>query len=313
VQPDGSREIIKVVRTGDANLRARERPATSSSTSLEDMKSKVSGKEEHEPMPPSILSYGNSSSPAKKIRIDDWLNQVSDHPEDASAGRDLDYQLYEDWLDWSESIAKSWLQKLDQLERRYRIAGLQYHQVSHTRRHSSKPVHGIKLQQHLLDRLSHILETDHVRTQQPFFIPWIEINNTAVGIIQDVKYYKPLVDDIDFLKVVYRKFELSLLKITIAVTELMKGLEWLEESVGEVTERSGTYGNENLVAKHSREGGIFRRWLRTFPEVETGMIGSRTAWVEWYINRILEMGIEKDQYWSARVNMTGQTSSSTEA
>jgi len=260
-----------------------------------------------------MFSYGISLSPAKKTLIDNWLNHVSDHPDDAATGCDVDCELYKDWLDWSETIAKSWLQELDQLERRYRIAGLSYHQVSHRLRHSSKPVHGIKLQQQLLDRLSYILETDDVREQQPSFIPWIEINNAAVGIIQDMKYYQPLADDRDFLEAVHRKFELSLLKITVALTDLMKELEWLEESVAVVTDRSDTDGSEDLVAKHSREGGLFRRWIRTFPELETGMVGSRTAWVEWYIDRVLDVGIERDRYWSARVDHTGPMSSSTAA
>jgi hypothetical protein len=169
----------------------------------------------------------------------------------------------------------------------------------------------MRIQQSVLDRLSHILETDRVRTQQPFFIPWFEVSYAAAGIIQDLEYYRPLVDDLDFLGVVDRKFELSLSKISGSLRELKTGLKCLEETVTEVTERSDIDGSEELVAKYSREGGLFRRWLRTFTEVENGMIGSRTAWVEWYADRVLALGIEKDKYWSARVNLSGPMSSST--
>ncbi|KAF2823155.1 hypothetical protein CC86DRAFT_396597 [Ophiobolus disseminans] len=218
--------------------------------------------------------------------------------EAVAAAKPITATLYRDWLHWSKHAALTWLVRLDKVERRFRIASLSYHQTPYALRHSATLLHGSRIDQVVLNRLSDILESDRSRTQQTFFSPWYEIKNVAADILKDLDYYEPIPDDLDFLRTVHRKFELSLIKLPEALHTLVEGLKWLEATIWEVAERSDLDGSEALASKHSREGGLFRRWMLSLPELDPEFVESKSEYIEWYVDRLLEVGVEKDQYWS---------------
>jgi hypothetical protein len=242
----------------------------------------------------------------KSDRIDLWLSNTAHHTQldDAATAMAVTTTIYKDWLDWGAANAMIWLQKLDKFERRFRIASLKYHQTPYQIRHSSSLLHGARIKQVVLNRLSTVLETDRSRNQQSFFVPWFEISNAAVDILEDMKYYEPLPDDIEFRRTVLRKFELSLYKLPKSCRALQDVLQWLEDAVEAVSERSDLDGSEALAAKYSREGGLFRRWIQTLPEVGSLPMESKSRYMEWYVDRVLDVGVEKDQYWSL-ANLSG--------
>ncbi|KAF2030970.1 hypothetical protein EK21DRAFT_88494 [Setomelanomma holmii] len=95
-------------------------------------------------------------------RICRWRNNVpsSDKLEDATSTQAITTQLYKDWLDWVEQDALAWLRKIDKCERRFRSAGFDYHRIPFQLRHSSTMLHGSKIDQGVLNRLSQILESN---------------------------------------------------------------------------------------------------------------------------------------------------------
>jgi hypothetical protein len=242
-------------------------------------------------------------SPDQLERIVAWRNDVpqTEELEDATIGQALTIQLYKDWLEWAAHDALAWLRKLDKFERRFRSAGFAYHQVPYQLRHSSAMLHGCKIEQPVLSRLSQILETDRPRSKQTFFGPWCEISKTAAEVLSYSHKNTPLANELTHLRTVHRNFELSLWKLFKLEGTLETGLRWLEQTVAEVTERSDLDGTEALAAKYSREGGLLRRWLQTFPESESCPSKSKHHFIEWYVERLLDVGVEEDDYWSALV------------
>ncbi|KAH7091459.1 hypothetical protein FB567DRAFT_617063 [Paraphoma chrysanthemicola] len=205
-------------------------------------------------------------------------------------------ELYKDWLDWAAHDAAVWLRKLDKFEQRFRSAGLTYHQVPYQLRHSPAMLHGASIEQNLLTRLSQILETDRPRNKQMFFIPWLEIKSTATRILEYSLYNFPLADDLNHLYVMHRGFEISLWKLQKSANILETGLQWLEGAVAKVVRRSDLDGADALASKHSREGGLLRRWIQTFPESDSRSAKSKLHFIEGYVEKVLEVGIEEDTY-----------------
>lgn len=259
--------------------------------------------------------YGPYCSQEKSDRIETWVNDVAHHNklEDAGTPIDATANVYKDWLDWSKETATSWLRRLDRYEQRFRTVCLKYHKLPYQVRHLSKLLYGSSVEQIVLDRLSAILETDRARAQQAFFYPWFEVKNVADSILNELRFYHPLPDDCDFLRTVLRKFELSLLKMPKACRTLLEGLHWLEESIDAVMERSDLDGSEALFSAFTREGGLLRRWIQTLPELDSEVPEMKLRYIEWYADRLLDIGVEEDQYWSSLVDqgdLKGETSKS---
>ena len=184
------------------------------------------------------------------------------------------------------------------------MAGIQYHETPYQLRHSSTLLHGSKIEEAVLTRLSGILETDRSRTQQAFFTPWFEIKRVAADILEGLNYYKLMADDIILLRTLHRKFEHFLARLPKLLCNLVAGLEFLEEAVAQVSERSNLDGSAALASKYSREGGLFRRWIQTFPEVENGLVDSKSRYIEWYVETVLDIGVERDRYWRRLVELS---------
>lgn len=250
-----------------------------------------------------LLMFGNFCSPEKKDRIGTWINRLAcqEEMQDVVAAMPATADLYKDWLHWCKHAALTWLGRLDKLERRFPIASFHYHSTPYALRHSNTLLHGSKIDQAVLNRMSDILETDRLRTQQTFFVPWYEIRDVAVDILKDLNNYEPITDDPDFLRIVHCKFELSLLKAPKALRTLVEGLEWIEGIVAEVADRFELDGSEALASKFSREGSLFRRWMLTLPEFHDDFVESKSKYIEWYVERLFEVGVEQDKYWSSLV------------
>ncbi|KAH7081333.1 hypothetical protein BKA63DRAFT_588745 [Paraphoma chrysanthemicola] len=229
-------------------------------------------------------------------RILAWRKNMPfpDNHLDGAMVQALPIDLYKDWLDWAAHDAAVWLRKLDKFEQRFRTAGLAYHQVPYQLRHSPAMLHGSSIEQPLLTRLPQILETDRPRHKQMFFIPWLEIKNTATRILEYSLYNFPLVDDLNHLYVMHRELELSLWKVYKSANVLEAGLQWLEGAVAKVVRRSDLDGADALASKYSREGGLLRRWIQTFPESEGRSAKSKLHFIEGYVAKVLEVGIEED-------------------
>ncbi|CAO2654002.1 Nn.00g107350.m01.CDS01 [Neocucurbitaria sp. VM-36] len=244
-------------------------------------------------------SYGSLQMPEKKARVEMWINDLPYDwgLEDAFTARDATLEVYEDWLDWSTYSARSWLDKLDEYEQRFRIAGLKYHKIPHSLRHPVTLRHGARVNQYVMVRLSQIFETDRSRTREPFFVPWFDINNTTVEILNTIKLYCRGSMDVDFLKASNQKFDVSYAKLTKVGRILHEGIIWLEDAVARVAERSKQDGSDMLAIEYSREGSLFRRWMQTFPEVECGLVASKSKFIQDSADSLLEVGVQPSRYW----------------
>jgi hypothetical protein len=249
------------------------------------------------PLQPS--TFGSLCSTSQKTHIDAWFNALppAAELEDAATPRAMTSELYKDWLDWRKHTALSWLQRLDKLERYFRKAALAYHKVPYHARHST--INGdVKLIPIVLRRLSEILETDRPRIQQSYFTSWFEIKSVVAGIVEDLKYHQPLTDDIGTLCLMELKFDLCLAKIPKLYHTATNGLQWLRDAVRDVSQRANIDSSDALAQKYSREGGLFRSWMLTLPEMANGNMEERAEYIEGYVNELLEVGVEKDTYWS---------------
>jgi hypothetical protein len=130
-------------------------------------------------------AYGQLLSPGQRSRMELWVERLPYdwHFEDANTACLIAVTVYKDWLDWSESKAFSWLDKLTKFERRFRIAGVAYHKIPYALRHASTVTNSYRINPVILVRLSQIFETDRPRAQQSFFRPWIEISNAAKEVL----------------------------------------------------------------------------------------------------------------------------------
>jgi hypothetical protein len=184
---------------------------------------------------PDPFAFGSLCSANRKTHIDAWLNAMPPKAEmeDVAASRALTSELYKDWLDWSMHAALTWLQKLDKLERYLRESALRYHKTPYKARHA-KIHNDIKLESMVLRRLSEILETDQPREQQSFFTSWFHIQMVVADILDDLKDSQPMTDDISTLRLMERKFQLSLARMPLLYHTATEDLAWLRGAVRDV-------------------------------------------------------------------------------
>lgn len=199
----------------------------------------------------------------------------------------------------------SWLHQLDRLERYFSRAVLDYHKIPHQLRHSPTINNGAKISPAVLRRLSDIFETDRPRTQQSYFIPWFEIRDAAVNVLQDLKYYQPLADDVHFLRSVDREFDHAFAKVHKPFRNAKVALRWLVESVKEVSVRADLDASEALASTYSREGSLIRRWISTLPEPNCRSGRRKLEYIEEYVQLVLTEGVEKGMYWTEFVDLSG--------
>ncbi|KAH8634467.1 hypothetical protein IG631_09867 [Alternaria alternata] len=138
----------------------------------------------------------------------------------------------------------------------------------------------------ILVRLSQIFETNRPRAQQSFFCPWIEISNAAKEVLGKLIANKNGPEDIDRLRILESGSEVALSLLANSLPNLESALAWVEEYVADPADRSDIDGSDNLAAKHSREGGLFRRWIQTFPEVELGTVQSQSEFTEGFVDAV---------------------------
>jgi hypothetical protein len=89
--------------------------------------------------PDRLLSFGDYCSPDQNARIELWVKELIYHEdmEHTTAPKPITTELYKDWLHCSKDAAISWLRRLDKVERRFRIASLNYHSTPYMLRHST--------------------------------------------------------------------------------------------------------------------------------------------------------------------------------
>ena len=246
-------------------------------------------------------AYGQLLSPGQRSRMELWVERLPYdwHFEDANTACLIAVTVYKDWLDWSESKAFSWLDKLTKFERRFRIAGVAYHKIPYALRHASTVTNSYRINPVILVRLSQIFETDRPRAQQSFFRPWIEISNAAKEVLGKLIANKNEPEDIDRLRILESGSEVTLSLLVNSLSNLESALAWVEEYVADLADRSDIDGSDNLAAKHSREGGLFRRWIQTFPEIELGTVQSQSEFTEGFVDAVSgDEDIVEYRYWS---------------
>ncbi|KAF1848717.1 uncharacterized protein K460DRAFT_275350 [Cucurbitaria berberidis CBS 394.84] len=232
-------------------------------------------------------------------RIEAWNDDTAYHLElaDAATARSITTEVYEDWLNWARSYALAWLGILDKYELRFRATGLKYHKIPFSLRHSATLLHGSKIDQSVLTRLTQIFETDRPRKLQSYFTPWMEINKIATETLAEIDNYRPGFGDLDFLCAMNRRLDLSFAMLIKPLNILRVGLHWVENTVALVAERSPLDCCDVLAAKHSLEGSVFRRWIQTFWEIDSGTVRA-AAYTEYYVGRVLATGVGTGKYWS---------------
>ncbi|KNG46359.1 hypothetical protein TW65_86997 [Stemphylium lycopersici] len=238
----------------------------------------------------SIRTFGRFMSREQKERIDRWVGCMPHHGqlEDAKTAQSASIAILQDWLNWSRPKALAFLQKLDMLERRFRITGIRYHKTEFALRHSETLLHGSRTDQFKLLRLSQIFETDRPRRQQLYFAQWYEIFDGVADILQEIARNEAAAQTTEELRLGLANIEIALYKLFKPLRNLDENLAWVENTVAGLVGRSYLQDSEMLALKHSREGGLFRRWAQTLPEVEHGSVEFKTKYIEDLVAQELE-------------------------
>jgi hypothetical protein len=252
-------------------------------------------------------NFGLYCTVEKHNRIDMWLGNLSPTSEliNAATAPTMTVELYKDWLHWQEHTAITWLRQLDRLERYFRRAALDYHKIPYQLRHSPTMKNRAKIAPVTLKQLSEILETDRPRSRQSYFITWYEIRDAAVNVLEDLRYYRPLANDVDSLRILDRKFDQVFGRLEKPFRNAKVALRWLVEKVEYVSARAKLDASEALASSYSREGSLFRRWISTLPEADRNLGRTKLAYIEWYAHTVLDEGLEKEAYWSMLENLNG--------
>ncbi|KAH7409816.1 hypothetical protein DE146DRAFT_774917, partial [Phaeosphaeria sp. MPI-PUGE-AT-0046c] len=198
--------------------------------------------------------------------------------------------LYTDWLVWAGNTAFHCLESLDKFERYFRKAALAYHQIPYQTRHSSTLLSGAKANPVTLKILSQIFESNEPRSRLKFFAPFYTVKDAALNVLVELNRLEAVPVDFDELRNSERKCEKNLEPLSYLLFELLKNLRWLRGIVDEIQDRSGTKGSDALAQKHSREGGLFRLWISSLPELEFGSNVKQSTYVDWYAESLLEYG-----------------------
>jgi hypothetical protein len=262
----------------------------------------------------SKLTYGLLYSSKRQARIEMWIERMPYdwQFENAGTARPATIIVYTDWLNWQKCNVHSWLCKLDEFERRYRIAGVKYHKIAHPLRHSMTLPHGPKIDQQILKRLTHIFETDRSRDDQTFFAPWMDVYNGVIEVLDDIEAWAVPSKTIEQLRKLEDRCCVALEKLSKPMRSVEAGVLWLEGEVVKLAERSDQDASESLLVKHSREGSLFRRWIQTFLEIEHGVVWNKSEYTEQYVDKMVSGEVEKELYWSMLVEANKRTADSME-
>jgi hypothetical protein len=186
---------------------------------------------------------------------------------DAESANTLMTSVYKDWIDWLRNSASSWVKTLVEQEQAFREIGLNYYHTPYQMHHSATLLHGASVEQLTLNRLSKIFETDLPRAQQQLFEYWLEINNTAVKVLNDSRYHVAASDDIHLLCNLSAQLELALSPLSKTFQNLQSVLHWIELAVDAVSRCSDLDGSESwrtsTAAKEHFSGvgfGPFLNW-----------------------------------------------------
>jgi hypothetical protein len=97
------------------------------------------------------------------------------------------------------------------------------------------------------------------------------------------------------------QFDLCLARMPELYHTATASMEWLRDAVNDIEARAQVAVSEVLAQKYSREGGLLRRWMLTLTEVENGKAEERAEYIEWYVDKLLEVVVEHDSYWTMLV------------
>jgi hypothetical protein len=240
----------------------------------------------------------------KKDHINAWLDAIPKNNgflETESSFEDDAALAAKDLLDCQKNLTMEWLQKLDKLEVEFRETALKYHKIPHDIRHTSTLLDGLNPM--VVDRVSEIFETNHPRFQEGFFGHWFQIKKAMAYILRSMKYYEQVDDDEDLIRSLELKHEQYLDKMPALYEKVTISMIRLHDTVVKLAQRTDINGGEALAQKHSREGGLFRLWISTLPELDHLQNYMRSEYVEFYAAELLQNGVKLDQYWSRLADM----------
>jgi hypothetical protein len=245
--------------------------------------------------PHSPAAYGRLCPADMRTNMNDWLNAMpaTNDMTDPGLLNLKDAARYRDWLDWAKHSALAWLDKLDDLEVRYRAAGFKYHKIPYKLRHVPTLLNGMNYSPNVLEALSRVFKTGKPRSQQYFFNPWLRINDSVCSILTDLENIGPLqTEHWYFLGQLNKRFEERLIYISKMYPSCVTSLSWYEDVVSEVAQRADTDDIEALANTFSVGGGLFRLWVSTMPEAELRPAEIKPKWVEWDAEWWLMKGVE---------------------
>jgi hypothetical protein len=227
-------------------------------------------------------TYDHMQSPEQKNRIDMWVERLPYHwqLEDAATARLFTVTVYMDRLHWERLDALSWVARLNEFERRYRVIGIDDHKIPYSVRHSETLLNGSKIGKPIIVRLSQVFETGRPRDQQAFFKQWMEIFNVATDVMGKIDECESTTKTMDELHSLCLESGIAFRKLWKQLNNLEIVLEWAQGAVSDLSGRSHLDGVEPLEAKHSREGSLFRRWIQTFPEIQYELVKSKHEYME---------------------------------
>lgn len=198
--------------------------------------------------------------------------------------------------EWTKSRALSLASLMDNLEYRYRTAGLLYHKIPYQYRRS---LEFDKNSTHCTIRLSSLFETSLPRAEQPFFHLWFEIGNLLTLIVSSGSYdwrHGNLVHEASFNH--NSEYLLHHLINKFSVLDVRMG--HIERIVRSAQRLVGTTFRADLLGPWSKEGILFRDWVHSFLGTE-GSQESRDTHINLYIRCLLEKGAKHNSYWTMYV------------
>ncbi|KAF2646218.1 hypothetical protein P280DRAFT_464457 [Massarina eburnea CBS 473.64] len=195
-------------------------------------------------------------------------------------------------LDWLVEDARHLLEKLDAFEQSYRESGLRYHNVPHAFRHGKTLNIGfIRLSPFLLHRLAVIFECndrDHVN----IFQDWVGLDTHAKAAIQKVNSAQDLTD-VQELRAVQEEVKKEVLEAEMYTKQVGKIVRSLERMVDKVYASMPELEEVDLSNRYGFQGGIFRMWVATFPEVKRDLVT-----FDELAEDMVKNGVEDGTWWS---------------
>ncbi|KAF2251902.1 hypothetical protein BU26DRAFT_561693 [Trematosphaeria pertusa] len=246
----------------------------------------------------------------KSSKIEKWLDAFPPSPldfEEAYTEREATLAHYHDWHDMHQHDALHILHKLDAYERRYRALGFTYHTVPHALRHSPTLQGCRAIGPGVLHRLGGVFEPATPQSEQPFFLAWRTCASLAAKVIAEAREFLDAAD-IPALEAVHRRCG-YLLRVAERELKAIRGaMRAVRDMVEEVAGRidPAAHPAADLSQAFGVEGGLFRRWIWTFPEVQgKAPLASRVEF-EAIAQDMITKGVMEGRWWSGKYGTSGE-------